>query len=560
MFEAEPEPTLGTENQGPLDHELTQRISALRDEFAKYLAGAHARHADLSAVLERPPAEYDTIQNVANQRLAAYNKHVSASNKSRRKQKPGPKLDNLAPDVAQLENFWKVAKLSSGILAFQKLFFWDRSSMLQYKTRGGLSHFGKWARKGALMTGINQNSFSKHFDHAIKVDIVAQDGLEWVRVCSATEKKLLFDLAKLGWQNDSDSDVEEGSDNCNSVARASNITNITNGDDALEILRDAHKLARAAKANPIRGQTPRIRFVMTRVASGRVKEIDAILDKIRATGAILQCVDELPEAVDLDVELPRMLPGPIPSISQVLNVDYTILRGLVSDISHCECTLQDDQVRQVRESIEIEMAEKFLPAVFYPTVASYPMVCTTDTVEQLYQILDLRGSSTEQQRADVLFARGSHANAKAEDLIDEWRKLSIHAAPDHLHLPIRVVSSQLDENLAKLPAMAKKMVDLELYYYSPATKSSAPATRSSFLYGWAHRLTTLTGNGAVSKYQMSDRLDQGGLGDGEEGPHFWLLAQMTRVLYGRPRHMWTVPDEENKVGTEALQTGEAGSS
>ncbi|KAL1608157.1 hypothetical protein SLS60_003096 [Paraconiothyrium brasiliense] len=379
MFEAEPEPTLGTENQASLDHELTQRISALRDEFAKYISAAHARHAELSAILERPPAEYDTIQNVANQRLAAYNKHISASNK---KQKPGPKLDNLAPDVAQLENFWRVSKLSSGILAFQKLFFWDRSSMLQYKTRGGLSHFGKWARKGALVTGINQNSFSKHFDHAIKVDIVAQDGLEWVRVCSATEKKLLFDLAKLGWQNDSDSDFDEGPDDPNAIANASNITV---GDDALEILRDAHKLSRAAQANPVRGQTPRVRFVMTRVTSGRVKEIDAILEKIRATGVILQCANELPEAVRLDAALPRMLPGPIPSISQVINVDYTILRGLVSDISHSACTLQDDQVRQVRESIEIEKAEKFLPAVFYPTIASFPMVCTTDTVKQLYQ-------------------------------------------------------------------------------------------------------------------------------------------------------------------------------
>lgn len=101
------------------------------------------------------------------------------------------------------------------------------------------------------------------------------------------------------------------------------------------------------------------------------------------------------------------------------------------------------------------------------------------------------------------------------------------------------------------------MLDLELYYYSPATKSSAPATRSSFLYGWAHRLTTLTGNGAVSKYQINDRLDQGGLEDGEEGPHFWLLSQMTRVLYGRPRQLWTLPEEEDKVDADAPQKEEA---
>lgn len=232
------------------------------------------------------------------------------------------------------------------------------------------------------MTGINQNSFSKHFDHGIKVDIVARSGLEWIRVCSSTEKKLLFDLAKLGWQNDSDSDSEEDVGEINGVSDSSKIID---EDDSLEILRDAHKLARAAKANPLRGATPRVRFVMTRVASGRVKEIDAILDKIRATGALVQCVGDIPEKVDLDTALPRMLPVIMPSISEVLNIDYTILRGLVSDICHAECSLQDDQVRQVRESIDIEMKEKFLPAILYPTVASAPLVCTTETVEQLYQ-------------------------------------------------------------------------------------------------------------------------------------------------------------------------------
>lgn len=159
------------------------------------------------------------------------------------------------------------------------------------------------------------------------------------------------------------------------------------------------------------------------------------------------------------------------------------------------------------------------------------------------RVLKLRGSSTEQQRADILFARGIYSKANREQLFTEWGKLSIHSVPGNLRLPISVASKQIAENLVKLPAVARNMLDLELYYYSPATKSSAPATRSSFLYGWAHGLTTLTGNGAVSKYQINDRLDKGGLGDGEEGPHFWLLSKMTRVLYGRPRHLWTLPDD-----------------
>lgn len=183
----------------------------------------------------------------------------------------------------------------------------------------------------------------------------------------------------MGWQNDSDSNSDESLDKTNGDQSS---TKSLDDDDSLEILRDAHKLARAAKANPIRGQTPRVRFVMTRLSSGRVKEIDANLWKIRATGALVQCFDDIPENVDLDAALLRMQPEPTPPISHVLNVDYTILRGLVSDISHYECT-PDDKVRIVRESIEAELAVKFLPAVLYPTIKSAPMVCINEIVEQL---------------------------------------------------------------------------------------------------------------------------------------------------------------------------------
>lgn len=203
-------------------------------------------------------------------------------------------------------------------------------------------------------------------------------------MCSSTEKKLLFDLAKLGWQNDSDSD-SDGEQDIPTATASTRDYGPSDGYDQLEILRDAHNLVRAARANPLRGHFPRVRFVLTRVASGRVKEIDAIMDRIRAAGALVQCANDMPEMVHLETALSNMLPGPIPAVSQVLNVDYTVLRGLVSDISHSVCFLQDDQVRQVRESIEIEMLEKLLPHVLYPTIGSFPLTCTEETVEQLYE-------------------------------------------------------------------------------------------------------------------------------------------------------------------------------
>jgi hypothetical protein len=47
------------------------------------------------------------------------------------------------------------------------------------------------------------------------VDIVAQDGLEWVKVSSVTEKRIIWDLAKAGWvaeSSDEESEDVEGDD------------------------------------------------------------------------------------------------------------------------------------------------------------------------------------------------------------------------------------------------------------------------------------------------------------------------------------------------------------
>ena len=42
------------------------------------------------------------------------------------------------------------------------------------------------------------------------VDIVADNGLEWIKVSTMGEKRLLFELAKEGWAGRHDSDDDDG--------------------------------------------------------------------------------------------------------------------------------------------------------------------------------------------------------------------------------------------------------------------------------------------------------------------------------------------------------------
>lgn len=166
------------------------------------------------------------------------------------------------------------------------------------------------------------------------VDIVAADGMEWIRVSTTSEKRLLFDLAKLGWQNDSDSD-EEMDDGSRSNWEDED------DDDQVEIVKNARELARASRANPMRGHAPKVRYVLTRIISGKLKEVDMILDKMRAVGIDIQCANEIPETPSIAAAIPNLLVDRSRTLSETLNIDCTILLALISDISHGECEVLD---------------------------------------------------------------------------------------------------------------------------------------------------------------------------------------------------------------------------
>ena len=83
---------------------------------------------------------------------------------------------------------WDAAKQTTGLVTFNKRFYWGNSTSRDLKRQG------KPKKRGAL------------------VDIVAQDGEQWIKVSTVTEKRLLFELAKQGWEFSGSSDDEnEGS-------------------------------------------------------------------------------------------------------------------------------------------------------------------------------------------------------------------------------------------------------------------------------------------------------------------------------------------------------------
>lgn len=323
----------------------------------------------------------------------------------------------VSSNLLYYEALWSAAKRSFSLQSFRKYFFWDK----------GRTPTGKRTTRAMNATKSSQGKGKT----AALVDIVAEEGSKWIRVSTVSEKRLLFDLAKLGWQNASDSDSDEEMEDVQ-------LTHDENeeDEDEVDVVKNARDLARAARSNPIRGRPPKVHFVLTRIDRGRTSAIDKIIDKICATGAVVQCASEIPPPVPVHEVLPQLLIDRSRALSETLNIDCTILLALISDISHAPCPVLDWYPGEVRAQIAEEAEEHLLPTHLYPAIGSHPMVCTHEAAEQMYVIVDTLATDLERLRADLLLGKGEHAGQSSEDLVKQWAAISDHSKFKFVHIKV----------------------------------------------------------------------------------------------------------------------------
>lgn len=455
--------------------------------------------AYIEAVIERQrvtrvqhPVEYRNLRNDFKNELAFLKKIVN-SGKTEEKVRHFIVSSNLT----YYEALWSAAKRSCGLQAFRKYYFWDRHKAPAGKrTLKGLS-----LGKGGVGKGKT----------AALVDIVADEGREWIRVSTVSEKRIIFDLAKLGWVNDSDSDDDMMD------ARSSNWED-DDDEDQVDVVRNARELARAARANPVQGRPPQVRLVLTRITAGQMKEVDGIIAKIRATGAIVQCAEDIPPSQPIEAVLNDLLVDRTRALSEILNIDCTVLLALLSDISHKPCQILDWYPGEVKAQIKEEAGENLLPTHLYPAIGSHSMVCTQEAADQMKLIVETLATDAEKQRAQLLIGQGAWEGRTSEDLVEEWASMSDHPIPDGFKLPIRVVPSNIETIATRLPAAASKLQD-----------EMSRLNASIFFYGWAEGLTTLSSNRARAR-QIEHAINQHGLQDGEAGPHIWLCGESRSLI------------------------------
>ena len=363
------------------------------------------------------------------------------------------------------------------------------------------------------------------------MDIVAQDGAEWVKVSTITETRLLFELAKAGWEcaDSADDSGEEDEKWCSLDGAHAGRENGKDDDDGrVELVKLAEDLKKAASCVRVRYHHPTVRFVLPKLHAGNVPAIDSILDAIRATGAKIQCASDSPISTtpttkdadtksSLTTTFSHLLPHPFTHFTSTLNIDCTILLALVSDLSHLPISPEPWFHKAITRQIELEAREHLLPSSLYPALGGRDLVCTKEAAKRMREIVGCIGTPAEKARTNVVMG---NVEMGPRELREEFARCSTHTVPADLELPIREVAAEGDK--MKLPAIAQKV----------AEKLTA-INRSVFLYGWNEGITTISSNRTVAKL-IETTVEEEMEGEQEGGPHVWLCGT-ARSLVGKEK-------------------------
>ncbi|KAK2804224.1 hypothetical protein FQN51_002313 [Onygenales sp. PD_10] len=446
---------------------------------------------------------------------------------------------------------WKVGKTEcTGLVAFSKRFYWYKSKR-PVSGGGGIGQAADSditrSLHGLQVSGdeskvVDDQAKSDLQKRSVLVDIVADNGEEWVKVSTITPSRLLFELAKRGWEMGYDSGSENGgSEDAEEPYRLQNDDSGDDDEDEIELVRLAMDMKKAAELVRVRYRHPRIRFVLPKIIEGKTHEIDAIIKEIRKVGVIVECGADPEDGTEhastsngtnghqppkpLEDLLPVLLPDPHPHMTSTLNVDCTLLLALVSDLSHYHhIDPSPSHHRAIRRQIELETKQPLVPSELWPAMGNRHLVCTQEAAKRMNEIVDTIGTPTERTRTKLIMGQMDKPLPR-EDIVSQFQELSDHSVPLDWNLPIKVVDAQVEiesgwkDGRLTGPAqiVASQLSDIN---------------RSVFLYGWVTCLMTISSNRTVAK-QIEVLVEENRNGDDDlAGPLVWV-CDTARSLVGK---------------------------
>ncbi len=393
------------------------------------------------------------------------------------------------------------------MVAIQQKFYWTPAQRLR-KSKGGSGY-----RSGSGdAASTSKNKGSEDATHGPKnrdgmagvtVDIVADDGAEWVKVSMATESRMLFDLAKTGLvAGDSEYSGDSGDGD--------------NHDDGL--LKQCEDMAKASREARAMYCHPKMKLMLPHMKKGCKKVVENVLEKIRDLGIVVLRRDDITRPEPIEAALMRMKVDSFKDFTDTVNIDCTCLLGLVSDLSNQLVEEEGWQHEAVRKQISEEKNLQLLPKNLWPACGSRKLVCTKEAKTRMMEIVSLIGTDSEKERTEMMM-NGCKEYSCAQR-IRALQILSVHRVPGGLKLPIEAVDVDIE-------AMEKEIGPL-----ATAVKPELSSINQSvFFYGWWAGITTLSSNQTAAK-KIENGIEANMSPDDESGPHIWQCP-VPRSLIGK---------------------------
>ncbi|PVF98664.1 hypothetical protein CPB86DRAFT_758006 [Serendipita vermifera] len=388
---------------------------------------------------------------------------------------------------------------------------------------------------------------SKHsMSTKVKVDIIANNGHDWVRVNTTKESRLLAEfrgIEAFAYDSPDEDEEDEG------VHESSDTSTKEKGslplDKYLEntVYQTGRLLALASQEHARQtGLTPSIYLRLTRLVSGSGLEvvderIQYTLDRLRDLGIRLDLGPNHPIPIS---------PAPMPqfNLPNNINLDLSLLIALVTDITHAELPATpedsykrfqpqtdrswkrrveknplitqdaDEHCRALAEQTIDEMNRGLIERIHGRTanVAHVQFWTTTEAKERFLAIIDKIGGVDEVNRAHALFSTEPNAPE------DFWRNSRIELGNRPSFIPINIFPSEKPD-ISVSPNIDAKTFDQMLITTSltilsrpvrPDTKNDDPNkkvpaptrfaarlsahTVQSLLWGASQKMVTLTSN------------------------------------------------------------------
>ena len=441
------------------------------------------------------------------------------------------------------EAIWNVAKRIGSITAVRQRIRWDeevsqkqsfseesRASVCGAKDDGDQPNLLGDQIKQTKAHDPNPSRRSKRID----VDVIANCGAEWIKVSLINEKQLLHDLVKQGWNIGDHCECE---DDGSHFEKPNDMSFATGFDYDVPVIRTARNLQLTAKQHWYQFRRPQTRLVLPRIHSGRISEIDMVIERIRALGCQVDLASDdnspfcdLSQMPSFTAVLPHLAVPKFPNFSKVLNIDCSILIALISDISHiADLETHPLSNSNIRQFVEFEAKERLLPIQLYPAMSDRELVCTSEAAEKTKEIAQALGTDTERRRAEVLL--GDPLQLSQEEALAQMATLSDYQVMSCWKIPVKVVErtkAQLSHQRGFPTAIAHKVAS-----------QLSELNQSIFINGgWVPGCTTLTSNRAVAKQievLVREAIEKGeACGYGLLWPHMWVNTR-ARSLVGREK-------------------------